>query len=114
VLPNNRVVGAIELDTGHAGIGAVHYALAQEYWGQGLMTEACRAVIDWAFREHSALTAVETNAMETNKGSRRVLEKSGFSYTGIREDHWNKFEHPVRVAVYTLSRDQWERDAGNL
>ena len=28
---------------------SVHYALSRKYWGMGIMTEACRCVLDFAF-----------------------------------------------------------------
>ena len=99
-----RVVGAIEFDLGDGRTGSIHYALAEDCWNKGLMTEACRAVLDWAFRRHPDLQVIQTNALESNMGSRRVLEKSGFVFQDIREDVWEKFEEPVRLAVYAMSR----------
>ncbi|OGV44267.1 MAG: hypothetical protein A2X46_10530 [Lentisphaerae bacterium GWF2_57_35] len=103
-----RVVGAIEFDLGDGHIGSTHYALAEEYWNKGLMTEACRAILAWAFDEHHNLEAVKTDAMNVNMGSRRVLEKAGFECQGTREDRWAKFHESVQLAVYEITRKKWE------
>lgn len=101
------VIGAIEFDTGGGTTGSIHYALAEEHWNKGLMTEACLTVLDWGFRAHPALQAVTTHAMAENTGSARVLEKCGFEQRGYTEETWAKFDRPVRLGVYTIDRSRW-------
>src|SRR3569623_1220984 len=57
------------------------YWVGAPYWGKGYATEALLAVVDYAFSDlgHEALQA---GARVTNPASRRVLEKSGFQWTG--------------------------------
>lgn len=57
------------------------YVLSNEYWGKGLMTEAVNAVIKYCFDElnYDFLTC---GHFIRNDRSRRVIEKSGFSYVG--------------------------------
>jgi RimJ/RimL family protein N-acetyltransferase len=59
------------------------YWLGVPYWGKGYATEALHAAIDYAFTDlgHEALQA---GARVTNPASRRVLEKCGFQWTGVR------------------------------
>ena len=46
------VVGGIDLNMNLGdGIGEIHYSIARLLWNQGLMTEGCTAVVDWAFQE---------------------------------------------------------------
>lgn len=56
------------------------YRLKKEYWGQGLATEACRAVLDYGFNQLS-LTKVIAFVMPANTASIRVLTKLGFEKT---------------------------------
>jgi ribosomal-protein-alanine N-acetyltransferase len=57
------------------------YWLGETYWGQGVMTEAVRAVTDWGFAALS-LTRVYALPFHTSAASVRVLEKAGFVCEG--------------------------------
>ena len=57
----------------------IGYALSKDYWGQGLMTEAVRAVIDWLFGQQG-LDFLLIYHFENNARSRRVIEKTGFQF----------------------------------
>lgn len=57
------------------------YALAQEQWGKGLMTEAAQALLRYAF-DTLGLALVTINHYAYNARSRRVIEKCGFTYEG--------------------------------
>lgn len=63
----------------------VGYALAQNYWGQGIVTEAVEEIIKFGF-EKLKLTAITSRCNPINIGSFRVLEKSGFTFNGIIKD----------------------------
>lgn len=54
------------------------YWLAEPYWGQGLMTEAVRALICRAFEELN-FSRIWCGYYEGNERSRRVMEKCGFT-----------------------------------
>lgn len=103
------VIGAIEFGLGDGVMGAIHYALGEAFWSQGLMTEACRAVLAWAFETYPALERVTTSAVVENRGSTRVMEKSGMEFQGFRDEKWDKFDEPVKLAIYSITRDRWER-----
>ena len=57
----------------------IGYTLSKDYWGQGLMTEAVRAVIDWLFGQQG-LDFLLIYHFENNVRSRRVIEKTGFQF----------------------------------
>jgi RimJ/RimL family protein N-acetyltransferase len=61
---------------------AVGYVLARRLWGQGYMTDALVAAVDWAFTQPqvSRLWAVCDSA---NAASARVMEKAGLQFEGI-------------------------------
>jgi ribosomal-protein-alanine N-acetyltransferase len=61
-----------------AGVEAA-WAIVSERWGEGLATEMARAAVGFGFRalELHELIAV---TLPHNRASRRVMEKSGFSY----------------------------------
>ena len=57
----------------------IGYVLSKEYWGQGLMPEAVKAVINWLFEEER-LDFIMVGHFDWNNQSRRVIEKCGFRY----------------------------------
>jgi RimJ/RimL family protein N-acetyltransferase len=78
----NAVVGRVGLErTVVAGADEVEVAwmIAADRWGEGLATEMARAAVDWAFGD-LGLPDVVSFTLHDNAGSRRVMEKLGFSY----------------------------------
>ena len=57
----------------------IGYVLSKEYWGQGLMPEAVRAVVKYLF-ETVKLDFILVGHFEWNRQSSRVIEKCGFRY----------------------------------
>lgn len=81
-----KVIGSIGImKDGHRpevpGCKNLGYVLGKDYWGRGLMTEAARAVVDYAFQTMK-LQLLSVNHYSINPRSRRVIEKCGFQYEG--------------------------------
>lgn len=57
------------------------YVLSEDFWGQGLMPEACQAVLQYGF-EQLGLRLISVNHYPENLQSKRVIEKLGFQYNG--------------------------------
>ena len=64
----------------------IGFALGRKSWGQGLMTEAVRSVVAWAFELVQARRVWATCDAE-NLASARVLEKAGLHWEGLLEAH---------------------------
>lgn len=62
------------------------YWLAEPYWGQGLMTEVVRCIVERAFRV-LGYQRLWCGYYEGNQRSRRVMEKCGF---GFHHTEYNK------------------------
>jgi [ribosomal protein S5]-alanine N-acetyltransferase len=60
----------------------IHYALSKKYSGNGLMTEAIKAVIAFGF-DKMKLKRIEARCMVENIASERVMQKSGMKFEGI-------------------------------
>jgi ribosomal-protein-alanine N-acetyltransferase len=58
------------------------YVLAKRFWGQGLMTEALRWLVDWAIAQPEIFRAYAFCDLE-NPTSARVMEKAGMTREGI-------------------------------
>lgn len=59
----------------------IGYGMEPEYEGKGFMTEAARAMTEWAFSKEEVYF-VEAEACEDNRASIRILEKLGFQPDG--------------------------------
>jgi [ribosomal protein S5]-alanine N-acetyltransferase len=63
------------------------YALAREYWGQGLMSEALTALLEHAFSALD-LHRIEADVDPRNAPSVRILERLGFEREGLFRERW--------------------------
>lgn len=78
----------------------VGYALLAPFWGRGLAPEMVRACLGIAF-ERLRLESVVAFTLPTNRASRRVMEKSGFTFE--RDGTWKELPH----VFYRIGRDAW-------
>ena len=98
-----QLVGMIEIrmENHKAELG---YVLAKEFWGKGYMTEAVRALIDWAFQQPSMYRVYATTSVE-NFGSQRVMEKAGMQREGLLRKyvvHPNISDEPRDSYIYAI------------
>lgn len=85
---------------------SIGYWLGAEYQGLGIMTGACRTLMDYAFNE------LELNRMEIRAGlhnykSRAIPERLGFVLEGtIRQAEWLNGRYMDHV-IYGMLSDDW-------
>jgi len=84
----------------------VGYILGKPYWGKGYMTEAVKAVIDFAFT-HMPIHRLYAECISENQGSVRVLQKVGMRQEAhLRHTHyfsgrwWDTY-------IFALLADEW-------
>lgn len=68
--PNDKDIEAAEIG----------YAIAVEYWGQGIATKALKMAIPQIFNDFTQIKKLQAYALLENKASHRVLEKVGFLF----------------------------------
>lgn len=84
------------------------YWLGREFAGKGVMTKACRALIDYSFNELS-LNCLEIAAATENKKSRAIPERLGFHLEGVlRQREW-LYDKFVDHALYSILADDWSQ-----
>ena len=83
----------------------IGYVLSKAYWGQGLMPEAVKAVINWLFSEEK-LDFIIVGHFDRNVQSRRVVEKCGFQYikTTKFETRYDTVENSIEYILYHPER----------
>lgn len=79
-------------------VGELLYGIATPYWGEGLATEAARALIRYGFEE-IGLDRIIAGADTENAASLRVMEKAGMIHDG--RDRRNGQD----LTYYALSRE---------
>lgn len=98
-------IGMIDLRiSGHrAEIG---YVLARAHWGHGYMTEAAKALVDWALNQ-PAIYRVWAVCDVENAASIRVLEKVGMKREGVLRRwliHPNVSDEPRDCFCYAMTK----------
>lgn len=81
------------------------YWLAEACWGNGIMTEAVRQICREAFRRFDILR-IFAEPFADNLGSRRVLEKAGFTCEGIMRNGVFKNGQVHSYCMYALLREE--------
>jgi ribosomal-protein-alanine N-acetyltransferase len=102
------VIGVVELGLKEKRVtGSVDYALSEVFWNQGIMTEAVRAILVWAFTAVPELETVSSAAMTANPASTRLQQKCGMRLVRHENAKWAKFIQPVELAVCEITREEW-------
>lgn len=107
---NGKVIGSLGLfadKLGHEGLGAgreIGYVLSHAYWGHGLMPEAVRRVVVFAFEE-LGLDYLAVSHFQFNARSARVIEKCGFRYEKTTQASYCNYRGQMLPEVcYLLTR----------
>ena len=103
---DHQPVGMVGVDWREAESPELGYWLGVEHWGQGLATEAARAVIDYTFEEFSVEHMV-SGARVANPASRNILEKCGFQWSGVQLHRFEALGSSTPVDCFRLSRSVW-------
>lgn len=108
---SDKMIGVIDFHTYYPDIntGEIGYILAREYWGNGIMTQALRAIIDVGFQELD-LDKIIIGHVKENEGSKHVILKNKFKYEftnyGKFTDRSGK-KHDV--LMYSMYKFEYER-----
>ena len=85
----------------------IGYCLSKKHWGQGIMTEALKAVIDYLFSE-VGLNRIVARHNVHNLASGRVMQKSGMTFEGVqRQSGKDNKGNYCDLAHYSILRGEW-------
>ncbi|MDD5543031.1 MAG: GNAT family N-acetyltransferase [Acidobacteriia bacterium] len=82
----------------------IGYWLGESYWGQGIVTEAVRALTDFAFA-NLGVWRVYADVFEWNPASMRVLEKAGYICEGRLRKNVIKDGQVIDALLYAKVRE---------
>ena len=95
-----ELIGMIDVVEYRDGNPVIGYCSGLDYWGNGYMTEALRAVVEELFAVGHDEILIE--AMAENIGSNRVIEKSGFTRAVTFQQQQSRWK-PEIVTIHTYS-----------
>jgi ribosomal-protein-alanine N-acetyltransferase len=84
------------------------YWIAASKQGQGLMTEAVRGAVSWAFSS-VGLHRVQAAVIPRNAGSLRVLEKVGFRREGLAERYLKIAGRWQDHVIWAVTAEEFDR-----
>ncbi|MEG4146751.1 GNAT family protein [Microcoleus sp. Pol12B5] len=84
----------------------IGYALSRRYWGEGYMSEAVNAVIEFGFRE-MFLNRIVARCEVNNIASARVMEKVGMQLEGILRQQLFVKGRYWDLKLYSILREEF-------
>ena len=108
-----RLVGVVGLHeiSWRNKLTSIGYFLSEGSQGKGLITNACRALVDHSFGE-LGLNRVEVRAATENLRSQAVPRRLGFKEEGIlRQVEW-LYDHYVDHVVFAMLAPEWGDHSG--
>jgi len=85
----------------------IGYWLGADFQGHGVMTRACRAMVDYAFH-NLQLNRVAILCATDNTRSRAIPERLSFTLEGtLRDGEW-LYDHFVNLVVYSMLARDWD------
>jgi len=82
------------------------YILHRDHWGQGLASEAVRAVLDFGFGT-MRLHRVEADVDPENTASIALVERLGFNREGYLRERWWPHGTPQDSLIFGLLATDW-------
>lgn len=79
------------------------YGLRKEYWHKGIVTEACKAVVEQVKKDE--LPYITATHDKNNPRSGNVMQKVGMKYCYSYEEQWQPKNYPVIFRMYQINFD---------
>ena len=86
----------------------IFYGLSSEYWGQGLATEAAKAMIQYGF-EVIGLNRITAAVNSDNVASKKVIEKLGMKVQGLLKVDDPNFSGYDQELYYAITKDEYNK-----
>ena len=111
-----QAVGGIGIhpqDDIHRKNAELGYWLAEPFWGQGIISNAIKQAVDFAFATYD-IDRVFARPFGTNAASQKVLEKNNFILEGRFEKVLIKNKEYLDELIYAIRRENWRKLTTNL
>ncbi|MFP5385123.1 MAG: GNAT family N-acetyltransferase [Bacteriovoracia bacterium] len=84
--------------------------LGKKFWGKGIMTEAVKPIMDYAFEQLGFEKMILSNAVGNSK-SRRVKEKTGCRFIGTRPAAFVRPDYK-ETELWEITKEDWQQQNG--
>lgn len=104
IIADEKVIGSVGVfrkDNIHSNTAEIGYYIAQEYWGNGIMTKVIKEVCNYIF-ENTDIIRIFAEPFDYNIASCRVLEKAGFKLEGILRNNAIKNGKILDMRMYSI------------
>ena len=98
-------LSVVRMDEAHERM-ELGYCIGTPWWGQGIMSEAVRAVVDFLF-DDVGCNRIQISHLLKNPASGRVAQKCGFTKEGTRREYFRKNGVWYDDVIYSLLRSEW-------
>lgn len=95
------------IDSKLGNVMSLGYFIKKEYWGKGIVTEACRAVISYAFLNLNTIK-IGTGCLVDNVGSEKVMKKLGMIKEAEFKKHVLLNDELFDRVEYRLMKEEWQ------
>ena len=106
------LIGTRKIDWANGRV-ELGYWIGRAFQGRGIVTDACRAVLDYVFRE-LRLNRVEIQCATANSKSAAVPRRLGFTLEGIRREAELVNGKFYDLLHFSLLKKEWQRRAARL
>ena len=105
-----EVIGSISVVNKDDRVDSVEigFCIGRNWWGQGIMTEAFQAVIDFLFGEVS-VQRIEAGHDPNNPASGAVQRKCGLKYEGTLRRSIRSNQGITDKVVLAILKEEWEK-----
>lgn len=110
---DQKIIGSVGLhrdqkrNLGKTKVRELGYVLSEEYWGQGIIPEACNEILRFGFEELN-LALISVNHYPFNAQSKRVIEKLGFHYEGTLRQSCKIYDETIYDSLcYSITREEY-------
>ena len=110
IVVDGQAVGSIGVfvkDDVYEKSAELGFWLSQDYWRNGIMSRAVRTICREAFAAFD-IVRIFAEPFADNAGSRKVLEKAGFTYEGTMRNGVYKNGEIHSYCMYSLLREELE------
>ena len=101
-------IGIHPQDDIHRKNAELGYWLAEPFWGQGIISNAIKQVVDFAFSAYD-INRVFARPFGTNIASQKVLEKNNFILEGRFDRVLLKNGEYLDELIYAVRRENWKK-----